>query len=186
MNIQDLHPELQVLVEREVNPHEKVLWVGKPRAAALILPSIGLVIFGIPWTAFAIFWICGASGFTWPTWHGPQSLFPLFGIPFVLIGFGLLSSPFWIRRSAERSGYLITTKRAIIFNWKFRGADISSYGPSELAKMQKRLKANGSGDLIFDEKAQGSGRYTKIGFIGLEDVKNVELLIRTKILGEAP
>lgn len=185
MNLEDLHPELQSIIRQEISANEKILWVGKPRPGALMYASLGLVLFAIPWTAFAIFWVCGASGFKWPTWQGPQSLFPLFGLPFILVGLGMLSSPYWIKRAADRSGYIITNARAVVFSWKLMSAEVSSYSANQLTKMQKKLKPDGSGDIIFDEQSQGSGRYKRIGFIGIDDVKQVEKILREAILHES-
>ena len=186
MNIDDLHNDIKPIIIQEVSENEKVLWVGKPRPGALMYAGIGMVLFAIPWTAFAIFWICGASGFKWPTWNGPQSLFPLWGVPFVLVGIGMFSSPYWIKRSADRSGYIITNLRVVIFNWKFKSADVISYNANQLSKLQKKMKADGSGDIVFEEKAEGSGRFKRIGFIGIDDVKSVEHIIRTQILKDIP
>jgi hypothetical protein len=141
-----------------------------------------MVFFAIPWTAFSIFWICRAAGFKWPTWDGPQSLFPLFGLPFLLIGIGMFSAPFWARSSAKNSAYVITNKRAICLNWKFFSADIESFNAEMLQKITKSMSRSGRGDLVFEKKAQGSGRYKRIGFIGIDDVQNVERIILENIL----
>ena len=185
MRLEDLHPDLQALLANEIGKQEKILWVGRPQAGRLMLAGIIPMLFAIPWTAFAVFWVCGAAGFKWPTWNGPLSLFPLFGIPFVPIGLGMFSSPYWISRSAARSGYVITNNRAICCNWRLMRAEIASYPAAELARLKKSIARNGSGDLIFEERSQGSGRYRKIGFIGLADVNEVERIIRQHILKEA-
>ncbi len=176
------HIDLQGIIKNELNKDEKILWVGKPNPKSTIIASLGMVLFAIPWTCFAIFWIYGAAGFSMPKWDGPQSLFPLFGIPFVLIGLGMLSAPYWIMRSASRSGYMITNSRVIIFTWRLTGAEIRSYTKDQLVSMQKVVKGNGVGDLIFEEKSDGSGRYKKIGFIGIDDVKSVESIIRSQLI----
>ena len=57
-------------------------------------------------------------------------LFPLFGLPFVMVGVGMLSSPFWLRRRAKRTCYALTDRRAILWEagW-FGSVEVRSYGP---------------------------------------------------------
>jgi hypothetical protein len=43
-------------------------------------------------------------------------LFPLFGVPFVLIGLGMLAAPYWMRRKAQNTVYALTDKRALILS----------------------------------------------------------------------
>ena len=37
--------------------------------------------------------------------------FPLFGLPFVLIGLGMLTAPHWAKRKALRTAYAVTDRR---------------------------------------------------------------------------
>ena len=178
MRIEDLHSETQKIVVLEIGQEEKVLWIGIPNTKTAMLASLRMVLFAIPWTAFSIFWICGAAGFKYPTWQGPQSLFPLFGLPFLFIGLGMLTSPYWIKKAAQRSAYIITNRRAICINWKIRSAEIVSFDAARISQMSKKIKSNGSGDIIFDKKEQGSGQYKAIGFIGLDDVKLIEEILK--------
>ncbi len=63
--------------------------------ARMALKMIPMVLFGVLWTGFSVFWMWGASGFGQGDRIG--SLFALFGLPFVLIGLGMLLSPFYNR-----------------------------------------------------------------------------------------
>src|ERR1017187_1772904 len=107
-NKYNLPPELVKLVDRELASGEHVEWAAQPIPARLARTTIPAVLFGIPWTAFAIFWT-GMAG--WGTWRnggaGWFRLFPLWGVPFILIGFGMLSSPYWAFRRAKRTAYVL-------------------------------------------------------------------------------
>ena len=92
---------LTMLVDRELVDGEELIWTGQPRPSRFAIRSLPIVLFGIPWTAFSLFWICGAAGFKPPDFTGPMDLFPLFGVPFVLIGIGMLASPLWMVRKAR-------------------------------------------------------------------------------------
>ncbi len=108
-------------------------------------------------------------------------LFPLFGIPFVLIGFGLLSSPFWMMLKAKKTVYVITSARAITFDCGF-STSIRSFSPNRLTDLQRKQRSDGSGDLIFERKQSydrdNAGRTSVHGFLAIPDVKMVENLVR--------
>ena len=104
-------PELEEKVERELESGERIAWMEQPIPRYFTAMSTGAFLFAIPWTAFALFWICGASGFKLPDFSkGGFSFFPLFGVPFVLIGLGMLSSPWWAHRKALKTVYVITDR----------------------------------------------------------------------------
>ncbi len=83
----------QEQVDRELEPGERVEWIEMPIPRFFTPASTAIFLFAIPWTAFAVFWICGAAGFKLPDFRqGGFELFPLFGVPFVLIGLAMLLS----------------------------------------------------------------------------------------------
>lgn len=182
MDLTDLPRTTRDIVEAEVRADERILWVGQPRGGAGMIGGILVMLFSIPFTGFAIFWMCGVAGATQAGGGGPGSLFALFGLPFLLVGVGMFTAPFWVRRATALTAYVITDRRAICIDWKLRRAEISSYPAETLLRMKKVLATNGSGDLVFEERSQGSGRYRRIGFIGLGDVQAVERIIREGIL----
>jgi hypothetical protein len=184
--------ELQMIVDGELNQGEDLVWSGQPRPVRFMLQCLPIVLFGIPWTAFAIFWICGAAGFKIPDFSKGESFFPLFGIPFVLIGLGMLSSPLWAWRKAKKTVYTLTNQRAIIFQKSF-SVTIESFGPDKLDDIVKNIRPDGSGDLIFERRISFSRsskggnreRIKKIGFFGISEVNHVEDLI-AQIKNHAP
>jgi hypothetical protein len=180
-----LLPELQQLLASELRPGEKQVWAAQPLPRVFRRQSIGIVVFGIPWTAFAIFWMVAASAGTSHA-PGPFAVFPLFGLPFVLIGFGMLSSPFWMGKQARRTVYALTDQRAIVIKGKlFGGVNVQSFEPDRLTSIERNQLADGTGDLVFERFTQrrGSGTSTvRRGFMGIENVRQVEELIHTTLL----
>lgn len=176
-----LPPRLQSLVDAELNDGEKTTWIGTPIARRFAMRSAPIVLFGIPWTAFALFWMAGASGFKIPDFKQGFDLFPLFGIPFVIIGFGMLSSPYWMMRKAKKTVYVLTTIREIIFDGGV-STTIRSFGPDRLTDLRRKQWNDGSGDLIFERKlsydSDGGRQTTDHGFLAIRDVKAVEDLVR--------
>jgi len=175
-----LPPRLRSLVEYELADGEELIWAAQPDPRRFALKSLPIVLFGIPFTAFALFWIAGASGFKIPDFSKEIAFFPLFGIPFVLIGLGMLSAPFWMMRKARRTAYVITARRAIIFQggWSTK---IRSFGPEDLQDLRRRQRRDGSGDVVFTKEIsygnQGRHRIKDIGFLAIPDVKEVEDLL---------
>ncbi len=180
-------PDLQRTIEGELRSGETVVWQGQPIPGRYARGGWCLVLFGIPWTAFSIFWVVMASGITMGHQHGPplgvRIFFPLFGLPFVVIGLGMLSSPFWMKRKALKVAYVVTDQRAILIEGGWRGGvTVRSFGPDQLNQLERREHADGSGDLIFERHhgrdSDGERRSREIGFLAVPEVKKVEELIR--------
>ena len=102
-------------INRQLDPGEGLLWSGAPNPGRMALSALPVTVFGIPFTAFAVFWIWTAYSATSrsPSPGGPWILFPLFGTPFLLIGLGMLTAPLWASLAAGRTLYAVTNKRAL-------------------------------------------------------------------------
>jgi hypothetical protein len=181
-----LPPELEDRVNAEVEPGEKVAWIGRPRWSRYILSTLPIVLFAIPWTAFAVFWVVMASGAGKA--GGGWSLFPLFGVPFVLIGFSMLSSPFWAARRSGRVAYAVTDRRVILLEpVLFGGLRVISVSGDELGSMERVERADGSGDIIFGQafrmiQGQGNAVPNVRRLQAIPHVREVESLIRRTLL----
>lgn len=184
-----LSRQLQSELERELAPGERVVWSGQPIPSRYSRGTLPIVLFGIPWTGFAVLWTAMAfvgtrslkgddamsTGFRW--------LFPLWGLPFIAIGVGMLSSPWWLKRRAGRVLYAVTDRRAILFEPARRGArKVRSFEPAALQALERTEHPDGSGDLIFARQAwrdsDGDRRTSQVGFTGVSRVREVEEVIR--------
>jgi hypothetical protein len=189
MRVPILPPDLQRQLDGELRPGEKLLWAEQPLPGAFTRQSLGKVIFGIPFTAFAVFWMYAAAGgldHSSHRAHGPPVFFSLFGIPFLLIGLGMLTSPIWTRRKTLRTLYAVTDQRAIILEISIAGAVKSqTFMPAHLTSMTRIERADGSGDLVFEQVLQAAGKGSvtiRRGFIGISQVRQVEDLIMNTLL----
>ncbi len=171
---------LQELIEQELQSDETIVWMDQPNPKRFMLKALPIILFAIPWTAFSIFWMAGASGFKIPDFSKPESFFMLFGLPFLFIGIGMLSTPLWIARNAKKTVYLLTDQRAIIFDGGW-STTIRFFKPDQLINISRKQRRNGTGDLIFviqfTYNNQDNQRVKEIGFIGIDDVKMVHDLI---------
>ncbi len=178
----DLRYDLRDMVERELNKNERVLWVGQPIPAKMARKSLPAVLFGIPWTGFALFWMAGASGFRVPDFDEPFDFFPLFGLPFVLVGILMLTAPIWAKRAALKTVYVLTDERAIIFESKLSATKVRSLSPDQLSDIYRTEDSDGNGDIVFMREtsvgSRGRKRSRSVGFIVIREVREVESKIR--------
>jgi hypothetical protein len=195
-----LPDELDHRVRCELQTGESLVWTGQPLPRRFLRQSIPILLFGIFWTAFSVFWMAGASGMLFGAAGGAGGLggldvffscFPLFGVPFVLIGLGMLASPFWMYRRARLTCYALTDRRAIVWAAGWLGStEVRSFKAPDLEKMARRDYADGSGDLIFqefvtvtrDSDSDLRSVRTERGFLAIENVREVEELVRRTLL----
>jgi len=189
-------PDLDHQLRAELERGERLLWSGQPIASRLFLKAFALYLFAIPWTAFALFWEVMALS----PWLAMQSaenpdnaqqilsiVFPLFGLPFIAIGFWMLAKPFVLLRKAGRIVYAITDRRAIIAVLGRGGAsEIESYSYSQMGQgLQRNESADGSGSLYFaigrSVGSDGKTRLRRRGFEAVAKVQEVESKLRRAI-----
>ncbi len=166
-----------------LDPGEKLLWQGAP-AGGIRFSITGLVqsAFGVFFLGFSVFWVAMALNIGA---DGPLSLFfPLFGLPFVLIGLWLVIGHwFFDAYKRRRSRYALTNKRAIIARRVF-GRRLESYpilADSEISLVEGRFDT-----VNFHQKTvirnNGTSR-ANIGFRYIRDgrkVYNLLLDIKTR------
>ena len=92
--------DAQMRAQSELESGESLAWTGTadPRRAAL--SAIPAAIFGIPFAGFALFWMSQAfrathamSSNSHNSFARGFSVFPIFGIPFLLIGLAITLAP---------------------------------------------------------------------------------------------
>lgn len=171
-----------------LTPGERVRWAGRPRASGM-LGSFGIYLFAIPWTAFALFWetmalmpILGSSQTTMPALmkYGFGIVFPLFGIPFVVIGFGMLAAPFWGMARAKRTIHAVTDRRLLTIV-RGRKTDVKSAFIDRIGPVERRSGRDGSGTIRIQTHSrtdsEGDRTTEKIEWVGIPDAAGVERLI---------
>jgi hypothetical protein len=165
----DLPEPVADILATELEPGEHVVWSGQPLAQKSAKGTIPVVMFGIPWTAFALFWTWGASKGSF--------MFGLFGVPFVLIGLGMLSSPVWAMRSARGSAYIITNRRALIITKTVNGVSVRTIHTSQMKNLERTQAADGSGNISFSLKDNEQS----LSFTAIADVAGVERKLRALV-----
>jgi hypothetical protein len=179
-----LSSELAARVAAELAPDEKLLWVGQPRPGLVMRPAYFLVPFGGVFAAFALIWVVVAMIVT-------NGLMAPCGLPFLAVGVWLMFSPVWLGRQARRTLYALTDRRAIIWEPGWFGAfTVRNYTAAGLGRMSRTERADGSGDLVFEEittvttSGNTGTRYNTVrrGFLGIDNVREVEDQVRRTLL----
>lgn len=140
--------QLDLALSRELRSGERVLWQGR-QLARVSIRAFGIYLFAIPWTAFALFWTTMAS------WGASEMqsetgflswAFPLFGVPFILIGVGMLSMPFVPLFRKDKVLFAVTNQRVIEISIG-RGIKTKSVPARRIGHIERYETRDGSGSL---------------------------------------
>lgn len=171
-------------MRRELQAGEELWYAGMPSPAHTGRRMWPIAVFGLFFGGFAAFWITMAAAGTW--FGGAQSgggagsgtapgifmLFPLFGLPFLLDGLGMIASPWWAAGRARRSVCCVISRRAMQIRC---GSTIrvQSWSPDDLTEITKSMHADGTGTLLFARSqvaaSRGRSRTVAIGFNDVPD-----------------
>ena len=137
---------LELALSRELEDGEKLVWKGM-KLARLEARAFAIYLFAIPWTAFALFWIAMASLATRAANGDPLAwAFPLFGVPFVVIGLGMFAKPFVPFFQRGRILFAVTDRRVLKLSLG-RELTVNSVPGATIKDMTRRESADGSGTI---------------------------------------
>jgi hypothetical protein len=171
-------------------PGERITWQGQPATGVLFTGrDIFLIPFSLFWCGFVFFWEWGAMQATnaEPANAGPAStigtVFPLFGIPFILVGlyfvFGRFVVDAWLR---ARTFYAITNQRVLILRSAPFGKFVS-LAIDRLPELSLDERSDGRGTIRFQPRMPMWGSYNGFSawtpsldstqFLMIADARNV-------------
>ncbi|MFM9975959.1 MAG: hypothetical protein ACKVON_15465 [Beijerinckiaceae bacterium] len=184
---------LKAFAEREFIG-EPMIWAEKPDHKLAFFVSFGIWLFAIPWTAFALFWESMVAGPLFLDLLGYEVsgkppgtamqvglwVMALFGVPFIVIGFGMLLAPFWIWRKGKSTLFVLTNKRLTVLQGN-RTVSVVSIKFNEIVSTSRKEGPDGRGTLILhqghsrDSDGDRVEKKTELGVIN--DVRRVEQLV---------
>ncbi len=138
---------LEMALQRELRTGERVLWRGR-RLPRIAWSGLVIWLFAVPWTAFALLWttmaFAGAQSFDAAGLLGYA--FPLFGTPFIAVGFGMLVLPFLPLFGASRTLFAVTDQRLLRI---FLGPRLwtKSIAGERIGAIERSDRRDGSGTL---------------------------------------
>jgi|SRR5579871_866193 hypothetical protein len=172
------------IAEPELRPGEHLVWADRPGLMAVARQDLPSSLMGVPFTAFAVFWLVQVMKIDKSANMAIGYFFPLWGLMFVGIGLFLLLRPVISAGKARSTVYAITDQRLFIASgaWTRR---VDSYGPEQIASLERTERANGFGDIVFRKEAQQMSlrvgyrtSLKSIGFFGVPEVRKVEAAIQ--------
>jgi hypothetical protein len=133
-------PVAELLITRELEPSERLLWSGVPIQGLVLRGSDVLVIpFSLLWAGFSFFWEYSVLK------QGAPGMFGLFGIPFVLVGIYIVVGRFFVDAWGRgTTAYALTDRRAVISSGIF-------------SRSVESLRLAGMPDVILTERGDGRG-----------------------------
>jgi hypothetical protein len=180
---------------RQVNAEfagEKILWAGQPDARKAFWTTTPIWLFAVPWAVFTFAWeyialaAFIAEGSQAPTGAGRIMawVFPIFGLPFVAVGLGLMSTPIWCWWKARNTVYALTEQRVVTLI-AGPNLNVSSIDVTGITSVHRIEKRNGSGTLHLNmgsyRDSDGDSMDKKITLPDVPDVRELERLIVEKI-----
>ena len=177
---------LREWVENEFIDGEAIRWMDQPIPSLFRSGAMGIFLFGVPWTAFSVFWMCGAAGALDLLNNKPivfdvgRLALAAFGIPFLLIGLGMLSFPLRARQKMKRTVYVITDRRVIIIQGTFFSFNVASHYPADILSVSRTQRANGIGDVCFTQASSVGENNSPIDqhLWNIRNVKEVERMMQ--------
>lgn len=177
---------LEQSLRRELTASERLLWSAQPRASRL-KAGFGIWVFAIPWTVFALFWESMAFLPWMAETKTPDNVrltfgivMPIFGLPFILIGFWMLWQPIRAMRKAGSTAYGLTNRRLIRLVEAGK-RETASVLLDQIGPMDRSERADGSGHLRIQTHShvdsEGDRITEKFEVLGVPDVARLERLI---------
>ena len=158
---------LYTIFRDELLNGEEILWAGQPDPTVLFSKSdIFNIPFGIFWLGFSIVWEGAAitSALHQNTSNAVSLAFPLFGVPFVLIGLYMVAGRFLYKKwKRQRTYYAVTNKRILVVkNSKRR--DLQGAYLETIPVVNKSIRRDGRGTITFGNSTPGAWMYEDSGF----------------------
>jgi hypothetical protein len=175
------------MVQSELQPGESLQWSGTADPSRAAWSALPAAVFGIPFAGFALFWITTAYRGTHAMSRssanrvaGVFSFFPLFGLPFLLVGLGIVCAPLLAYFKGQKTAYAVTDKRVLVITGG-RTRTVRSCTPADIVSVDHRERADGTGDVIIRTNAilpqRNSLSQMTIGLLGVNNVKEVARLV---------
>lgn len=180
MNLTDA----QMRAQSELESGESLVWSGTadPRRAAI--SAFPAALFGIPFAGFALFWMSQAfratramAGNSHNAFVSGFKIFPLFGIPFFLVGLAVMLAPLWAFLTGRNTVYAVTNRRVMVISGT-KSRAVKSFMPADIAGVEHRERPDGSGDIVLmtnmlQRRGNNMSTQMKVPLCGIPNVKQV-------------
>jgi Bacterial PH domain len=180
--------DAQLRAQSELQSGETLYWTGTANPARAALAALPAALFGIPFAGFALFWITQADHASSAMSHTQNafakgfSVFPLFGVPFLLVGLGVTLTPLWAFLTGRSTVYAVTNQRVMVISGG-TNRSVKSYTPADIVSVEHRERPDGSGDIVIlttgITRTNNSVSQIKVALLGVPNVKQVAQQVMT-------
>ena len=140
-------PEEQEILQPFLEKEEKILWIGLPKQGILFSwVDIFLIPFSILWGGFSFFWEWMALQGLMEGEEAFAFIFPIVGIPFVMVGLQLMIGRFFSDKRRRKNTIYALTNQRVLFKYK---EELSYYKLEDLRDIRVSEKKDGSGSVFF-------------------------------------
>lgn len=141
-------------IRRYIAENERLIWCGRPRQGVVFRRSdIFMIPFSFMWGGFALFWEITVLIEFFKDDSNTPIIFPLFGIPFVLLGIYFIAGRFWAdSKRRDKTYYGLTNKRVLIISG-ICSQRIKSIDVQRLPALTLSEKSDGSGTITFGQSS---------------------------------
>lgn len=178
--------DAQLCSQSELQGGESLVWSGAADPSRSAMSALPAALFGIPFAAVAFSMMSKAYRGTnnlanhHNTLASGFSAFPLFGLPFLLIGIGVALSPLWVYLKGRSSVYAVTNRRVMLITGT-SSRSVKSINPTDIAGVNYRERPDGRGDVLIRTNSvvrtnNGTTQIT-VGLYGVPNVKEVAGLV---------
>lgn len=159
--------EAQIVIQKEIDSGERLLWSGTPRQGTILRGTdVFMVPFSLLWGGFAIFWEVMALQIPTGKAGVVSIVFPLFGIPFVLLGLYMIFGRFiYDAKKRAKTFYGLTDQRAIIVSGLFNKS-VKSLNLRTMTDVSLSENANGYGTIVFGQEIPMMSLFMRGAFPG--------------------
>jgi Bacterial PH domain len=175
--------DAQLRAQSELQSGESLYWTGTADPRRVALTALPASIFGIPFAGFAFFWIAQAYHATSAMSKSNNAfakgfaVFPIFGVPFLLVGLGIILAPLWAFLKGGNTVYAVTNQRVMIITGG-GNRSVKSYTPADIVSVEHRERPDGSGDILIVTNAITRSNNNlvspvKVALCGIPNVKQV-------------
>lgn len=179
-----------------LEPGETILWQGQPQPGIIWRDALSpLGLFGVVFTGFSLFWITAAASMLAEGPGFPFTLFPLFGLPFLLVGLFMMGGHVVLDAYVRATTwYTLTDRTAYVARAILGKRTLESYPIAAMDRLE--LTDGMPGDVIFGVARQAhpervarqgrarnklvTGTVTQTGFRKITEARKVWRMIRDR------
>jgi hypothetical protein len=172
-----MNPDIQQTLQPFVRSDERLIWCGRPDAAAAGAANWAQSLVGLSFLAVTAILALAPGDPSEPT---PYFLIAL-TVPFVAMGVWMTTRTFRDFVLAGHTFYGVTGQRILILRlWP--SAAMKSYTPEDIGDISTKENPDGSGDILFRKEYFGAVRNAntlpeRVGFWGVPDAHDVSMKI---------